>query len=110
MLPGPGEPGYVERRATVVTAVHEVDRDKRGLRFSPEVSAGHLLTIAGFMLSAAVGGVSAYSVIDKRLILLEQQTALQAQIDKTQDAMQTAALQRITESLAEIKAQLRGAK
>ena len=108
MLPGPGEPGFVERRA--VTAVHEVDHDRPGLRFSPEVSAGHLLTIAGFMLSAAVGGVSAYAVIDKRLILLEQQTALQAQIDKTQDAMQAAALQRISESLAEIKAQLRGAK
>ena len=107
---GANEPGFVERRAAVVTAVHEVDRDRPGLRFSPEVSAGHLLTIAGFMLSAAVGGVSAYAVIDKRLILLEQQTALQNQIDKTQDAMQTAALQRITESLAEIKAQLRGAK
>lgn len=105
---GPGEPGFVERRA--VTSVHEVDRDRPGLRFSPEVSAGHLLTIAGFMLSAAVGGVSAYSVIDKRLILLEQNTALQGQIDKTQDAMQAAALQRISESLAEIKAQLRGAK
>ena len=108
MGPGPGEPGYVERRA--VTSVHEVDRDRPGLRFSPEVSAGHLLTILGFALSAAVGGVSAYSVIDKRLILLEQQTAMQAQIDKTQDAMQNAALQRISESLTEIKAQLRGAK
>lgn len=105
---GPGEPGFVERRA--VTSVHEVDRDRPGLRFSPEVSAGHLLTIAGFMLSAAVGGISAYSVIDKRLILLEQNTALQSQIDKTQDAMQAAALQRISESLAEIKAQLRGAR
>lgn len=105
---GPGDPGFVERRA--VTSVHEVDRDRPGLRFSPEVSAGHLLTIAGFMLSAAVGGVSAYAVIDKRLILLEQNTALQSQIDKTQDAMQAAALQRISESLAEIKAQLRGAR
>ena len=87
--------------------MHEVDRDRRGLRFSPEISAGHVLTLVGFMASAAVAGVSGYAVIDKRLILLEQNTALQAQIDKTQDAMQRAALERITESLQEIKGRLK---
>lgn len=90
-----------------VVHVHEVDRDRRGLRFSPEISAGHVLTLIGFMASAAVAGVSGYAVIDKRLILLEQNTALQAQIDKTQDAMQRAALERITESLQEIKGRLK---
>lgn len=90
-----------------VVHVHEVDRDRRGLRFSPEISAGHVLTLVGFVASAAVAGVSGYAVIDKRLILLEQNTALQAQIDKTQDAMQRAALDRITESLNEIKGRLK---
>lgn len=90
----------VDRRT--VTVVHEVDRDKPGVKFDKTINLGHVLTFAGFIIA----GLGAWSTLDKRVTVLESQTALQAQVDKAQDQLAQTTLSQIRESLADIKSQL----
>jgi hypothetical protein len=52
------------------------------LRFDPTINLGHLLTFVGFMLA----GFGAWSTLDKRVLVLEENRKTQATIDQAQDA------------------------
>lgn len=73
--------------------------ERRKLTFDPTINAGHLLTFAGFILSMMVG----WSVLDKRVVVLEEARKTQAQVDQHQDAMQRSNVDSVHESLQEIK-------
>jgi hypothetical protein len=73
--------------------------DRKRLTFDPTINAGHLLTFAGFILSMMVG----WSVLDKRVVVLEEARKTQAQVDQHQDAMQRSNADSVRESLQEIK-------
>lgn len=51
-------------------------------RFDPTVNLGHLLTFLGFV----VMGFGAWSTVDSRLVVLEENRKTQAAIDHAQDA------------------------
>lgn len=73
--------------------------ERKRLTFDPTINAGHLLTFAGFILSMMVG----WSVLDKRVVVLEEARKTQAQVDQHQDAMQRSNVDSVRESLQEIK-------
>jgi Tfp pilus assembly protein PilO len=72
---------------------------QRRLHFDPTINAGHLLT-AVVML---VAGFGAWSTLDKRVVVLEEQRKTQEQIDRHQDQTSQQNMQQIRESLVEIK-------
>lgn len=72
---------------------------QRRLHFDPTINAGHLLT-AVVML---VAGFGAWSTLDKRVVVLEEQRKTQDQIDRHQDQTSQQNMQQIRESLSEIK-------
>jgi hypothetical protein len=51
------------------------------MRFDPTINLGHVLTFAGFI----VAGFGAYSALDKRVVVLEEQRFAQAAVDRRQD-------------------------
>jgi len=67
--------------------------------FDPTVNLGHILTFLGFIFSIFVG----WTILDKRVTVLEEQRRLQAQIDQAQDSMSSQNLRQIYESLSDIK-------
>ena len=77
--------------------------DRKRLTFDPTINAGHLLTFAGFILSMMVG----WSVLDKRVVVLEEARKTQAQLDSHQDAIQRASNDSMRETLLEIKQGIR---
>lgn len=77
--------------------------DRKRLTFDPTINAGHVLTFVGFILSMMVG----WSVLDKRVVVLEEARKTQAQLDQHQDAIQRASQDSVRESLAEIKQGIR---
>ena len=77
--------------------------ERRKLTFDPTVNAGHILTFLGFIFSMMVG----WSVLDKRVVVLEEARKTQAQIDLHQDSTQQGNANAVRESLAEIKQGIR---
>lgn len=77
--------------------------ERRRLTFDPTINAGHILTFLGFILSMMVG----WSVLDKRVVVLEEARKAQAQLDSHQDATQRASSDAVRESLREIKEGIR---
>lgn len=77
--------------------------ERRRLTFDPTINAGHLLTFAGFILSMMVG----WSLLDKRVVVLEEARKTQVQTDQHQDYIQRASNDSVKESLAEIKQGIR---
>lgn len=77
--------------------------ERRRLTFDPTINAGHLLTFAGFILSMMVG----WSVLDKRVVVLEEARKAQVSTDQHQDYVQRASNDSVKESLAEIKQGIR---
>lgn len=75
------------------------DQGKRRLHFDPTINAGHLLTAVVIL----VAGFGAWSTLDKRVVVLEEQRKTQEQIDRHQDQTSQQNMQQIRESLAEIK-------
>ena len=73
--------------------------ERKRLTFDPTINAGHILTFLGFILSMMVG----WSVLDKRVVVLEEARKAQAQLDTHQDATQRASNDAVRESLKEIK-------
>lgn len=88
---------------------HRVERrrhmseEKKRLSFDPTINAGHVLTFVGFLLSMMLG----WSVMDKRVVVLEEARKAQAQVDAHQDALQRASNDSVRESLSEIKQGIR---
>lgn len=77
--------------------------ERRRLTFDPTINAGHILTFLGFILSMMVG----WSVLDKRVVVLEEARKTQAQLDQHQDAIQRASQDSVRETLLEIKQGIR---
>lgn len=77
--------------------------ERRRLTFDPTINAGHILTFLGFILSMMVG----WSVLDKRVVVLEEARKTQAQVDQHQDAIQRASQDSVRETLLEIKQGIR---
>ncbi len=73
--------------------------DKRGIKFDATINLGHILTFFGFMFS----GFVAWSAIDTRVVVLEQNTKMQDLRDNQQDVLLTNQNQHINVTLAEIK-------
>jgi len=74
----------------------------RGFRFDKTINLGHILTFAGFMIS----GVGAWTMLDKRVTVIEERVSYQAQIDRNQDAQVAGHMLTIKESLTEIKSNI----
>jgi len=77
--------------------------NRKRLTFDPTINAGHILTFLGFILSMMVG----WSVLDKRVVVLEEARKTQAQLDQHQDAIQRASQDSMRETLLEIKQGIR---
>ncbi len=71
----------------------------RKIKFDPTINLGHILTFLGFIFSIFVG----WTVLDKRVTVLEEQRRLQAQVDSSQDNTATANMRQIFDTLTEIK-------
>lgn len=71
-------------------------RTRRRVSFDPTVNLGHVLTFVGFLLT----GFSAYSALDKRVTVVESQTAVVVERTREQDA-------RLKDTLTEIKQDLK---
>ena len=62
------------------------DDKKQGLRFNPEINAGHVLTF----ISLIIAGFVTWGVMDKRVVVLEEAR-------KTQDVIDSQQMQQIKE-------------
>lgn len=65
---------------------------RKRVAFDPTINLGHVLTFVGFLVT----GFSAYSALDKRVAVIELQSAAVVERSREQDA-------RIKETLVEIK-------
>lgn len=75
----------------------EHDRRKhRGLHFDPTINAGHILTFLGMSIAL----FTAWTNLDKRVVVLEERGSYQKLRDDTQD-------QALTQQLVEIKDAIR---
>ena len=72
------------------------------LRFDPVVGLGHIMQIIAAALFVGIGWVN----LDKRVIVLEQQTLHQGLRDRHQDEVLAVQSKQIKESLNEVKAYL----
>lgn len=75
-------------------------RRQKRLTFDPTINAGHVLTF----ITLVVAGFGAWSLMDKRVTVLERDAQHQAQRDSGQDAAIREKFEAIKESLNELKA------
>lgn len=69
--------------------------EKKGIRFDATVNLGHILTFVGFILA----GFTAWTTLDKRVLVLEEGKKAQATLDAAQDF-------RFDDAVLQIRAQL----
>lgn len=77
------------KMATVSTALTTMTPDQNDMpeqrqhkvRFDPTVNLGHVLTFIGFILA----GFGAWTTLDKRIVVLEENRRTQALVDENQD-------------------------
>lgn len=74
------------------TPLVEQTHHRRRVAFDPTINLGHVLTFVGFLVT----GFSAYSALDKRVTLIESQSATVVERTREQDV-------RLKDTLAEIK-------
>ncbi len=55
--------------------------ERRGVRFDATINLGHVLTFCGFMATGFMG----WSVMDKRVVVLEERSLYQARRDEQQE-------------------------
>ena len=70
--------------------------------FDWSINLGHLLTFVGFIVSGAV----AWQTLDKRVVVLEQQSLYQAQRDAAQDAALVQSRSDLRETLRDVRTSL----
>lgn len=78
--------------STDFTPLVEQTSARRRVLFDPTINLGHVLTFVGFVIT----GFSAYSALDKRVTVIESQSAIVAERSREQD-------NRLKETLSEIK-------
>lgn len=78
------------------TPLAETGHRTRRVMFDPTINLGHVLTFAGFLVT----GFSAYSALDKRVTVMEQQAVAVVDRSREQDA-------RLKDSLLELKSDIK---
>lgn len=58
-----------------------MEPDKKGIKFDSTINLGHILTFLGFM----VAGLTAWTTLDKRVVVLEESKKAQAQMLEKMD-------------------------
>ena len=58
-----------------------MEPDKKGIKFDSTINLGHILTFLGFM----VAGLTAWTTLDKRVVVLEESKKSQAQMLEKMD-------------------------
>lgn len=76
---------------------------RKRLSFDPTINAGHVLTF----VTLVVAGFGAWSMMDKRVTVLEEAKVYQRERDGSQDAAIKEKFDQIKESLAELKQEIR---
>ena len=74
---------------------------KRGVRFDPTINLGHIITFFGFLVAI----FTAWSTLDKRVIVLEENRRVQLAIDQAQDARQAQSTDQITSAIVRLERQ-----
>lgn len=74
-------------------------KSSRKPHFDPTINLGHVLTIATMFLA----GLGMWSVLDKRVVVLEESRRAQEMTDRYQDQTVYNNMQQIRESLNDIK-------
>lgn len=69
------------------------------VHFDSTINLGHILTIITLVLA----GLGAWTVLDKRVVVLEESRRAQEMLDRFQDQNATQSMQQIREALGEIK-------
>ena len=69
------------------------------VHFDPTINLGHILTIITLILL----GLGAWSMLDKRVVVLEESRRAQEMLDRFQDQTAGNNMQQIRESLGDIK-------
>jgi len=77
------------------------DPPKSGIRFDPTVNLGHLITFVGFLVAI----FTAWSTLDKRVIVLEENRKLQSSVDAAQDLRLAQASDQITSAILRLERQ-----
>lgn len=58
-----------------------MEPDKKGIKFDSTINLGHILTFLGFMIA----GLTAWTTLDKRVVVLEENKKSQAQMLEKMD-------------------------
>ena len=73
---------------------------KTNIRFDPTINLGHILTFVGFLMAI----FTAWTTLDKRVVVLEEALKTQQQIDRAQDQMLSQQMQYIRDMLNDLRA------
>lgn len=76
-----------------------IEEKKRGIQFDPTINLGHIITFVGFLVAI----FTAWTTLDKRVVVLEEGRKTQTQIDHTQDLILNQNMHQIRESLNDLK-------
>ena len=79
--------------------IPQAENKERRIRFDPTVNLGHIITFVGFLIAI----FTAWTTLDKRVVVLEEGRKAQESIDRQQDQRALEARSEIRESLQEIK-------
>lgn len=74
---------------------------KRGIKFDPTVNLGHIITFFGFLVAI----FTAWSTLDKRVIVLEENRRVQMAVDLAQDQRQQQSTDQITTAIIRLERQ-----
>ena len=79
--------------------IPQAENKERRIRVDPTVNLGHIITFVGFLIAI----FTAWTTLDKRVVVLEEGRKAQESIDRQQDQRALEARSEIRESLQEIK-------
>lgn len=77
----------------------QTENKERRIRFDPTVNLGHIITFVGFLIAI----FTAWTTLDKRVVVLEEGRKAQESIDRQQDQRVLETRSEIRDSLQEIK-------
>lgn len=73
--------------------------EQKRVHFDPTINLGHVISALAFVGSV----LFAWTNMDKRVLVLEEASKLQTQLDRHQDQVMSMNMSQIREALAEIK-------
>ena len=79
--------------------IPQAENKERRIRFDPTVNLGHIITFVGFLIAI----FTAWTTLDKRVVVLEEGRKAQESMDRQQDQRALEARSEIRDSLQEIK-------